>query len=115
MLYLVEVPEAQMKDLSRAVGAINPRAKPPIAVGMDENRHVALLTDAQGTYEYDLQEILEGSPPWEDLGEKARMAVAAYLAGFIDWQFEGGSRPDYLETLPDLLREHPELGRLREQ
>ena len=115
MLYLVEVPEAQMTDLSRAVGAINPRAKPPIAVGMDENRHVALLADAQGTYEYDLMELIEDAPRWDNLSEEARMAMAAYLAGFIDWQFEGGSRPDYRETLEDLLRERPELGRLGEQ
>ena len=113
MLYLVEVPQTRVKELEQAVRAINPEAGQPIAAGMDENRHIALLDDARGTYEYDLVELIEDAPLWEDLGEKAQAAVAAYLSGFIDWQFEGGSRPDYRETLEDLLREHPELGGLR--
>ena len=112
MLYLVEVPEARVKELEQAVRAINPEARRPIAVGMDEDRHMALLADARGTYEYDLQEVLEDAPEWDDLGEEARTAVAAYLAGFINWQFEGGGRPDYGCTIEDLLEKHPEIGRL---
>ena len=113
MLYLVEVPEARMEELDQAVRAINPDANRPIAVGMDDNRHLALLGDARGTYEFDLRELIENPRDWDDLSEETRMAVAAYLSGFIDWQFEGGSRPDHSDTLQDLLREHPELGRQR--
>ena len=113
MLYLVEVPEARMEELDQAVRAINTEANCPIAVGMDENRHLALLEDARGIYEFDLRELIEDPRDWDDLSEETRMAVAAYLSGFIDWQFEGGDRPDYLDTLQDLLREHPELGRQR--
>ena len=65
MLYLVEVPEARMDELDQAVRAINADANCPIAVGMDENRHLALLKDARGTYEFDLKELIEDPKDWD--------------------------------------------------
>ena len=115
MLYIVEVPEAQLEDLRQAINSINPEAPEPMAIGMDENQHVATLDHAEGTYLFDLMELVENPAPWESLDEDARMAVAAYLSGFIDWQFEGGGRPDYRDTLEDLIREHPEIGHMREE
>ena len=111
----MEVPEAQLEDLRQAVNSINPEAPEPMAVGMDEDQHVAALGHAESTYLFDLTELIDNPTPWETLDENARMAVAAYLSGFIDWQFEGGDRPDYRDTLEDLLREHPEIGHLRKE
>ena len=112
MLYIIEVPETRMRDLSTCLVLLNPDAAPPIPVGMDENNHVGTIAAAQDTYQDEIRELIESPKEWEDLAENTRMAIAAHLAGFINWQFDWGHL-NHWETLPDLLKDHPEIGRMR--
>lgn len=115
MLYIVEVPEAEVRQLERSVREINPGAPPPVAIGRNEDGNTTRIDLAQGYYEDTLRDVIreqEGRParPWLELGEEERMAVAAYLAGYIDWQFEGGSNFLDHSNVGFLLEKHPGIA-----
>ena len=113
MLYIVEVPEARQEDLLRALKAINPRAEPPVAVGMNEDNRMGLLWAAEVTYEDEIAGEMRSKgvepTPWSRLGEEARMGVAGWLAGSINWQF-GGMGPLNLDDLDGLIERRPEIA-----
>lgn len=107
MKYIVEVDESQEGRLAAAIRELNPQAAAPVPVAEDGEHRTARLSEARKFYEADIRESLPSLPRWEDLPGETKEAVAADLAGYIGWQFEGFTF-DY--TTPDWLREMASHG-----